>query len=40
MKRIGILVLILCACFVSVAWGPAERLEGVPQAQHVALEPV
>ena len=28
MKRISILVLILCACFVSVAWGqqPAARL--------------
>ena len=42
MKRISILVLILCACFVPVAWGQqavskGQQLEPVPPAQHEAL---
>ena len=45
MKRIRILILILCACFVSVAWGQqaastCHKLDTVPRGQHAALEPV
>ena len=44
MKRISILVLILCACFVlgHGASSPCARLQldRVPQAKHDALEPV
>ena len=46
MKRISIVVLILCAGFVSVAWGqkPSVRdlhsVGRVPQARRAALEPV
>jgi hypothetical protein len=46
MKRTSLVVLILCASFVSVAWGqqPAgqvqQQLERVPQDEHGALEPM
>ena len=44
MNRISRVALILCACFVSVAWGqqPAgicsNNWPGVPQGQHGTLE--